>query len=332
MNKPFISIIVPVYNVEEYLEDCLKSVVNQNFSEYEVILVDDGSTDNCPRICDAFAEKFDCFSVIHKSNGGLSSARNAGIHAAKGKYLMFLDSDDFLINNNALELIAKALYALKPDLLIGSPDEYDADGNCVIIHHSYGVWKENVLYPAITIINEMYRYNGIWVTLAQTKIISRRFCLLNKLFFSDGIYHEDDEWIARVILSRPTIAFHYQPWYGYRHRENSIVSSPDLQKKYKRTCDKIVASSSMMNNPKGKVYKEYIRYAADYFLNTIISANHLPNDQQKEFVVFLKGYRKSYRTILFSKDMKLALKALYLILFGEKSFINLYKGRKNAES
>ena len=326
MNNPFISIIVPVYNVEEYIEDCLNSVAIQTFTDYEVILVDDGSTDNCPMICDCFADKYDRFCVVHKPNGGLSSARNAGIRAAKGDYLVFLDSDDFLINSDELEIIAKALNELIPDLLIGLPVEYDAGGSKVIIHHPSGSWNENVLYKASSIINELYHMNGIWVTLAQTKIIKREYCLLNNLIFYEGIYHEDDEWIARVLLSKPQLAFLYHPWYGYRHRENSIVSSSDCKKKYKRICDKIKVADSMLTNKSAKGYKEFMRYASDYLLNTIISAGHLSDHKQTEFIAYLKDYRKCYKWIYYSKDIKLSLKTLYITLFGEKRFINKYKG------
>ena len=91
-----ISIIIPVYKVEKYLDKCVESVVNQTYKNLEIILVDDGSPDNCPKMCDEWAEKDKRIKVIHKENGGLSDARNFGIEKATGDYLMFLDSDDYL--------------------------------------------------------------------------------------------------------------------------------------------------------------------------------------------------------------------------------------------
>lgn len=98
-NKPLISVIVPIYHVEKYLPSCINSILNQTYSNLEIILVDDGSPDNCPSICDAFALKDNRIKVIHKVNGGLSSARNAGIEIAQGEYIGLIDSDDFVAPN-----------------------------------------------------------------------------------------------------------------------------------------------------------------------------------------------------------------------------------------
>ena len=93
---PLISVIVPIYNVEPYIHKCIDSIVSQTFADFELILVDDGSPDNCGKICDEYAKKDSRVHVIHKKNGGLASARNAGIDVAKGKYISFVDSDDYL--------------------------------------------------------------------------------------------------------------------------------------------------------------------------------------------------------------------------------------------
>jgi len=96
MNNDLISIIVPVYKVEKYINKCVDSIINQTYKNLEIILVDDGSPDNCPKICDEYAEKDDRVKVIHKKNGGLSEARNLGLEMAKGKYIGFVDSDDWI--------------------------------------------------------------------------------------------------------------------------------------------------------------------------------------------------------------------------------------------
>ena len=94
--KDLISVIVPVYNVESYLNRCIESLVRQTYKYLEIILVDDGSLDGCPHICDKWSERDNRIHVIHKTNGGLSSARNAGLKVAKGEYIAFLDSDDWI--------------------------------------------------------------------------------------------------------------------------------------------------------------------------------------------------------------------------------------------
>ena len=325
MNKPLISIIVPVYNVEQYIEECLNSIVNQEFKDYEVILVDDGSTDSCAEICDFYAEMYH-FRAIHQANAGLSAARNIGIKEAEGQYLLFLDSDDFLIDEDALKMIADGVDKNHPELLICLPNEYDESGSKVIYQHNPERWIEGTIYQSDNIVDELYRVNGIWVTLAQTKIIKRSFCLEKNLLFYEGIYHEDDEWIARVLLSNPSLSFLYKPWYGYRHRENSIVSSADAKKEYKRACDKIKVVSSMLSNEQAKKYKEFVKYAADYLFNTIISANKFSEENRKDFLKYIEKYRDCYSTIRYSKDIKLILKELYIRAFGEEKFIYKYKG------
>lgn len=104
---PKISVIVPVYKVEEYLEECIESLVNQTMKEIEIILVDDGSPDHCGAICDQYAQKYSNITVIHQKNGGLSCARNQGLSIAKGEYISFVDSDDY-VKENMLETLYNA--------------------------------------------------------------------------------------------------------------------------------------------------------------------------------------------------------------------------------
>ena len=115
---PLVSIIIPVYKVEEYLDECVKSVINQTYTNLEIILVDDGSPDRCPQMCDEWANRDDRICVVHKSNGGLSDARNAGMDVAKGEYISFVDSDDF-VEPTYIEKMYEAMLA-NPDCSIVS--------------------------------------------------------------------------------------------------------------------------------------------------------------------------------------------------------------------
>lgn len=112
-----VSIIVPVYKVEQYLERCIKSILNQTYSKYEIILVDDGSPDRCPHMCDEYAKQYESIKVIHKENGGLSSARLAGFDVAQGEYIMFIDSDDY-IDEYMVEKLVGAIEEQRADLAI----------------------------------------------------------------------------------------------------------------------------------------------------------------------------------------------------------------------
>ena len=115
MSSPFFSIVIPVYNVEKYLHQCVDSILNQSFTDFEVILVDDGSPDNCPQICDYYAQKDPRVKVIHKPNGGVSSARNIGIDAARSEFILFCDSDDYYLEG-ALEKIANMTQSANADV------------------------------------------------------------------------------------------------------------------------------------------------------------------------------------------------------------------------
>lgn len=117
MNTVKFSIIVPVYKVEEYLVKCIDSILNQTYKDFELILVDDGSPDNCPAICDEYAKKDNRITVIHKQNGGVSSARNEGIKIAKGEFIWFVDSDDY-IETNALEILSDHIERSPSDLYV----------------------------------------------------------------------------------------------------------------------------------------------------------------------------------------------------------------------
>ena len=96
---PLVSVVVPVYNVEKYLDRCVQSLLTQTYPNYEIVLVDDGSPDNCPAMCDAYAKKYENVAVLHKKNGGISDARNYGVQRAKGDWIVFVDSDDYVAEN-----------------------------------------------------------------------------------------------------------------------------------------------------------------------------------------------------------------------------------------
>ena len=114
--NPFFSVILPIYNVEPFLEECIHSVLDQEFTDYELILVDDGSTDACPEICDRYAAEYAHIRTVHKENGGLSSARNAGLEVAKGQYIWWVDSDDW-VEPDSLKTLYKACEDGRADMV-----------------------------------------------------------------------------------------------------------------------------------------------------------------------------------------------------------------------
>ena len=129
---PLISIVVPVYKVESYIRHCIDSILEQSFENFELILVDDGSTDNCPAICDEYAARDHRIRVIHKSNGGISSARNAGMQMARGKYIMFVDSDDY-VHKDWCKTLLQSLIAHPDAWVISNIFRTNSAGDCSIV-------------------------------------------------------------------------------------------------------------------------------------------------------------------------------------------------------
>lgn len=222
---PFLSVIIPVYNVEKYLKECVDSVLNQNLEDVEIILVDDGSPDRCPQICDEYAQKNSNIRVIHKKNGGLSSARNAGIKLARGSYIMFLDSDDWWNPDvNVAEMLQTVKDNSTVDLFQFASMDY-LEGN------GYYVRSGHIHFDGIdtTSIESYYRSllnRGNLEVHAGTKIIRTCFLLDNGLLFQEGIKSEDNEWILRLLRCLNSVKTIDERLYVYRAgREGSITQT-----------------------------------------------------------------------------------------------------------
>lgn len=218
MNKPLISVIVPVYNVEKYLDRCLDSIVNQTYKNIEIIVINDGSLDNCPKLCDEWAQKDTRIKVIHKKNGGVSSARNAGLDACTGLYIGFVDGDDWIAPNMIETLMSACV----------------ENGTSIAVCGRYDVWTRSHKYE----INKCPQEN----TVIDTKtFVSNMFigkncdsCLWDKIYnktlwegirFPHGKIYEDIAVLYKVILKTSAIATVNAPLYYYYRRSNSITSS-----------------------------------------------------------------------------------------------------------
>lgn len=211
-----ISVIVPVYNVEKYLDRCVRSIVNQSYSKLEIILVDDGSPDECPKICDEWKKKDKRIRVIHKINGGLSDARNAGLAVATGEYIAFVDSDDWV----DLKLYQTLLDAL---------ERTDSDIACCKVAK---VWDESYidnlestsgeleLYDTECALTELIMDQKIQ-QIVWNKLYKRK--LLSEILFAKGKCHEDEFWTYQVFgLANQSVIIDYYGYY-YFQRDNSIM-------------------------------------------------------------------------------------------------------------
>ena len=261
-----LSIIVPIYGVEQYLRKCVDSLLNQDMSDYEIILVDDGGTDGCPAICDDYVRRLEIgdwklenvqIRVIHRENGGLSAARNAGIKCANGAYLCFVDSDDYW----------------EPNVLGGLMAQVERDNLDVLrfnyqnVNERYEVFspnkdpKRDVDYSESVVDGETFLNERLGPACYAVMFILRRDMILNlkseeivppagkeiinhkseidDCLFTEGIYFEDTDWTPRMLLRAKRVASTPQVVYNYLWRTGSITLPTDPVKRKKVLEDKI---------------------------------------------------------------------------------------------
>lgn len=220
MTAPLISIIVPVYKTEKFLNKCIESITGQTYKNIEVLLVDDGSPDNCPEMCDTWAEKDERIKVIHKKNGGASDARNTGIKNAQGKYLIFIDSDDYWTENDFLQNAVDILAKTNDRVLLFGYKETTCKAEKHISNFS-ACDKENI----ISYDGDFCIKHNILTSAPWNKIIEREFVTENNIFFRLNVHSEDVEWTAKLIALNDSYSIYQSNVYAYYVNENSITQS-----------------------------------------------------------------------------------------------------------
>jgi glycosyltransferase involved in cell wall biosynthesis len=210
-----ISVIVPVYNVEKYLDRCISSIINQTYQNLEIILVDDGSSDNCPAMCDKWAMKDSRIRVIHKQNGGLSDARNAGMKIATGEYVGFVDSDDY-ISPHMYQFLLERMNVDNSDIAICGVEMLWENNSFTKMLTSSGNFLLNTQEALLAIVEESKIKHPVWNRLYKAK------CLSN-IFFPVGKTHEDAFWSYKVIANAKLITVLDCPCYFYLQRPSSIM-------------------------------------------------------------------------------------------------------------
>lgn len=216
----FFSVVVPVYNVEKYLRECVDSILSQTFTDFELILVDDGSKDSSGAICDEYAQKDNRVKVIHKENGGQSTARNTGIKAANGQYAIFIDSDDMFCDNHFFEDI-KNISTDNPDIIVFRYCKYYEDGktdDCGIsLDDLYSGNKADFLRELVC--RDAF-FCSCWSKCTRMSILKD-----NKIEFDTNLSCEDMDWYYNVVSKAEKFEVIDKPYVYYRQRENSVTSS-----------------------------------------------------------------------------------------------------------
>ena len=278
---PYLSLVLPIYNVEKYIKKCLESITAQNFKNFEVLCIDDCGTDNSIKITQEFVQKDSRFKIIkHENNRGLSAARNTGIDNATGKYILFIDSDDW-IENNLLEQIVIAFEQNKTDSVWFNSYIYNQkSGQTYFLTDNL---KESTkIYLTPDNINNFasYAWNKAF-KLSKLKSLNIKF--------PEGLYFEDSEFYLKIFSNISEIYLITQPLYHYQLRENSIVTSSDNVEKKLNDIFQITINLYkyfLSNN----TFKQNKKIILRYFAQNILSVKI--NKQKKHVITLAKKVLK----------------------------------------
>lgn len=303
-----ISIIVPVYNIENYISKCIESLVLQNYDDMEIILVDDGSQDNSPHICDNWASKYKNIQVIHKSNGGLSSARNAGMQVANGRYILFIDGDDYL-ECDTIETLVNIIEKTKADIIqfgYEEVNEYDPYKKIEKSSNKFNdsLYKESNKYK---FYENLYKLGGVAAS-ACTKLI--RAELAKSLQFKIGILHEDEEFTTRLLAVCNTVVYinNYKP-YKYVMRKGSIIHNTFKAKRVYDISNIMEERIELLKKLKYNILVK--KFASKYFINLLLLYIDARNAHDYETCKFIDAKASfivsNYNLQLFSVNYIIAL-------------------------
>jgi len=245
-NKMRLSIIVPVFNVENYISKCVESLLNQDIptDEYEIILVNDGSTDGSLKICNYYVENYSNIKIVSQKNQGLGAARNAGIEASKGDAILFVDSDDYL-KQMSLNTLLKTFELQNLDVLRFNYEAISAGGEIIPkkMSSNYStIYSKSVVDGKTFLANYLGWACYVWVFLFKRELIKT-----NQLHFNSDIYYEDVEWLPRVLLLSQRVCSVEDVIYFYLQRSGSITKGADEWKKNKTLADKLFIINMLKN-------------------------------------------------------------------------------------
>ncbi|KAB7671695.1 glycosyltransferase [Bacillus sp. B1-b2] len=312
MNKnngnEIISIIVPIYNVEDYLKRCLDSIIGQTYKSLEIILVNDGSTDSSGELCDIYKNKDTRIKVIHKNNGGISSTRNAGLEAASGKYIGFIDSDDWIDSD---------MYQSLHECLVNSNSDISICGVKEVRNNS--IIKSNQVEEIVTLSSQ----EAIKLLIEDKKVKSftwnklyRREVFKN-IYFPEGKKYEDIYLMHTIFKNAATITLLNEEKYYYMRRDDSITNEKTIENKY----DYYNAYLKRLNDLRAD-FNDYLPQLYQPILNlalNILSTSLKEKDIQRDIADFLEKNAKEIsmvmpnlpkKTIVMYKIFKLSPKAL----------------------
>ena len=310
-----VSIIIPVFKVEQYLRDCVDSVLTQSYKNLEIILVDDGSPDNCPAICDEYATLDTRIRVVHKTNGGLSDARNVGLKTATGDYVVFLDSDDYYAHTDFLETLVEASGGGKQDAIFFQRTVFFDNTERPNKPSIPFLLEWNALDTG-SLLLELAKHDQLDAS-ACMKATKRSILQENNLYFRTGMYSEDIEWFSRYIQYVHSIVLVNKPDYYYRKRVGSITASHTEKSVYDlfytiQTHSDAIRDSEL-EDKRTRAILSYHSY--QYYIVLGLANNHMKGDARRQLLDKCVSYKWLTK---FSNSHKTKRSALVLRLLGVK--------------
>lgn len=313
--NPLVSIIVPCYNVEKYLDKCVESITYQTYTNLEIFLVDDGSKDLTPKICDKWAANDPRIKVIHKQNGGLSDARNVAIEKVKGRYIVFVDSDDYIANNHIYSLY-KMIIEYSADISIQNCQPYLE--NTTQITNNDVPYSVNCVNSEVALEIMFYQKqydNSAWAKMYKTE-------LFENIRYPYGLLYEDLPTTYKIILKANKVVYSNYRSYFYLLRENSIEGSAFSYNKYK-SCIFIL---NQLENDRC-LFTDKVKIALNarllsFLFHVLIIVPNSDADTQHKFLELISNYRLS---VLFNNKARIKNRIAALLSFGGLPAINLFK-------
>ena len=321
-----LSIIIPVYNVEQYLHSCVQSIITQTYQDLQVILVNDGSTDSSGVLCDQLAQQDNRIQVVHKSNGGLSDARNAGLMVATGDYVAFLDSDDVYLLNDGLEQLMALAHAEQPDVLLFQA--VDVYPNHQSIRKAYDeAWIAT--HSVTEVFHQLVRTQSFNMS-ACFQMVRRELLEQYQIYFEKGLLSEDVDWSLRLWRYVQRVRAINLPMYGYQHREGSISTTYTIRnlQSYEHIFAKFVQlyNERVVNNATESYWQTTMGYLSQMYTSCLYAYGQIAREDKSEAYAILKRYAtllehsisiKSERVILLKRYIGLRLTVWVFALYGK---------------
>ena len=306
-----LSIIIPVYNVEKFITRCLHSCVSQNLSinEFEIVVVNDGTRDNSMKFVSQFAEEYSNISIINQENKGLSAARNRGLSVAKGDYVWFVDSDDWIENDCLAELVYK-LYTENLDALLISAANVSENK---IIRRCDRMCYDGTVLTGIDVV-----YNNILEVCVPFTIYRKEFLFSNNLKFMEGVFHEDTEFTPRAYYKLKRVSIFDKIIYSVYQNPNSITRSINPKKSF----DLLLVASSLSDYCEfvsGKYVGFISRQIITCVNKALLGAKFMDNDQKRMFRIQIKKNKFLFKYFVQSKFFVFVIEGILCYLFAYRS-------------